>query len=77
MSRLSIFFKNKHHQVLISAGLFSAIHIGYHNLSEIIFSFSLGLIFGYHYQRYRNILVVAIVHFIVDLVAVVVAIHHK
>jgi membrane protease YdiL (CAAX protease family) len=77
MSRLSLFFKNPHHQVLISAGLFCAIHISYHYTGEIIFTFLLGLIFGYHYQRFRNIKVLIIVHFIVDAVATIVAMHHK
>jgi membrane protease YdiL (CAAX protease family) len=77
MSRLGQFFKNKHYTVLISALLFSAIHIGYHNLSELIFSFLLGMIFGYYYERYRNITAVVIVHFMVDMVATFVMIHHK
>jgi len=77
MSRLALFFKNYHLQVLISAALFCAIHISYHNWGEIIFTFLLGLIFGYHYQRYRNIKVLMVVHFIVDAVATVVAMHHK
>ncbi|HZY37258.1 MAG TPA: type II CAAX endopeptidase family protein [Mucilaginibacter sp.] len=77
MSRLALFFKNYHHQVLISAALFCAIHISYHYWGEIIFTFSLGLIFGYHYQRFRNIKVLIVVHFIVDAVATVAAMHHK
>jgi membrane protease YdiL (CAAX protease family) len=77
MSRLALFFKNMHVQVLISAALFCAIHISYHYWGEIIFTFLLGLIFGYHYQRYRNIKVLMAVHFIVDAVATLVAMHHK
>jgi membrane protease YdiL (CAAX protease family) len=77
MSRLALFFKNMHVQVLISAVLFCAIHIGYHHWGEIIFTFLLGLIFGYHYQRYRNIKVLMVVHFIVDALATIVAMHHK
>ncbi len=77
MSRLALFFKNMHVQVLISAALFCAIHIGYHHWGEIIFTFLLGLIFGYHYQRYRNIKVLMVVHFIVDALATIVAMHHK
>jgi membrane protease YdiL (CAAX protease family) len=77
MSRLAIFFKNKHYPVLISAALFCSIHISYHYWGEIIFTFLLGLIFGYHYQRFRNIKVLIVVHFIVDAVATIAAMHHK
>jgi len=77
MSRLALFFKNMHVQVLISAALFCSIHISYHYWGEIIFSFLLGLIFGYHYQRYRNIKVLIVVHFIVDAVATILMMHHK
>ena len=77
MSRLALFFKNMHVQVLVSAALFCSIHLSYHNWGETIFSFLLGLIFGYHYQRYRNIKVLMVVHFIVDAVATIVAMHHK
>jgi len=77
MSRLSLFFQNRHVQVLISAALFCSIHISYHYWGETIFTFLLGLIFGYHYQRFRNIKVLMVVHFIVDAVATIVAMHHK
>ena len=77
MSRLALFFKNMHVQVLLSAALFCAIHISYHYWGEIIFTFLLGLIFGYHYQRFRNIKVLIVVHFIVDAVATLAAMHHK
>lgn len=69
ISRLALFFKNKHYAVLISSILFCAVHIGYHDWGEIIFTFLLGLIFGYFYYRYRNIKVLNSVHFLVDAVA--------
>lgn len=77
MSRLSLFFKNKHYVVVISALLFCSIHISYHYWGEIIFTFMLGLILGYHYYQYRNIKVVITVHFIVDAIATWAAVHHK
>jgi hypothetical protein len=79
LSRLSAFFNNKHIAVLISALLFAFIHLTYKTLSELIFAFLLGLIFGYHYQKYRNIKVVIAVHFLVDVIAFLVysPAHHK
>jgi membrane protease YdiL (CAAX protease family) len=69
LSRLSLFFKNRHLPVIISAVLFSAIHMGYKTISELIFSLLIGLIFGYHYQKYRNISVLIASHFLIDFVA--------
>ena len=69
LSRLSVFFKNKHVAVIISALLFAFIHIGYKTCHELLFAFLIGLIFGYHYQKYHNIKVVVIVHFLVDIIA--------
>jgi membrane protease YdiL (CAAX protease family) len=77
MGRLSLLFKNKNLPVIISALLFASIHLGYKNLGEIIFTLVFGLIFGYHYQKYRNIKVLIVVHFLVDLVAVMTIIHRK
>jgi uncharacterized protein len=69
LSRLSVFFKNKHVAVIISALLFAFIHLSYKTYRELLFAFLLGLVFGYHYQKYRNIKVVVAVHFLVDIIA--------
>ena len=67
--RLSLFFKNKNIPVFISAALFSFIHLGYKNVAELIFTLLFGLIVGFHYQKFRNIHVLIIVHFLWDLMA--------
>ncbi|HEY2581790.1 MAG TPA: CPBP family intramembrane glutamic endopeptidase [Mucilaginibacter sp.] len=77
MSRLSLIFTNKTLPVVISAALFSYVHLGYKNLGEIIFSFLFGLIFGYHYQKYRNIKVLIVVHSLWDLMATWPTLHHR
>jgi len=69
LSRLSVFFKNKHVAVVISALLFAFIHLSYKTYHELLFAFILGMVFGYHYQKYRNIKVLIAVHFLVDIVA--------
>lgn len=69
LSRLLVFFRNKHVAVIISALLFAFIHLSYKTCRELLFAFLLGLIFGYHYQKYRNIKVVVAVHFLVDIIA--------
>lgn len=77
LSRLSYFFKNKHIAVILSALMFAFIHLAYKTVNELLFAFLIGLIYGYFYQRYRNITVLVIVHFLVDTVAFLVYIPHK
>jgi membrane protease YdiL (CAAX protease family) len=69
LPRLSLFFKNAYLPVLISAAMFSALHLGYHNLYELLFTFLLGLLTGIHYKRYRNIKVLILFHALFDTMA--------
>jgi membrane protease YdiL (CAAX protease family) len=77
ISRLSLFFSNKYLPIIISALLFASIHLGYNSTGELIFTFLFGLVFGYHYQKYRNIKVLVTVHFLWDLFATLLAQNHK
>jgi len=54
-----------------------AVHLGYKTAGEAIFTLLFGLVFGYHYQKYRNIRVLVIVHCLVDLFAILTILHHK
>lgn len=69
LSRLSLFFTNKHWPVVISALIFASVHLAYKTVHELIFVFLIGLIFGYYYQRYRNLMVLIVVHFAIDFIA--------
>lgn len=69
LTRLSLFFKNDHLPVIISALLFSIVHLGYKSLHELIFVFLLGLLFGYYYQKYRSLSLLIFVHALVDVLA--------
>ena len=77
LSRLSMFSGSKHLPIIVSALLFAYVHLGYHSASELIFTFLLGLIFGYHYQKYRNIRVLMMVHFVVDIIATAPVFWHR
>jgi len=77
ISRLSLFFKNKYVPVLICALLFCAEHLTYKSLQEIIFTFLIGLILGYHYEKYRNIKITIAVHFLIDFLSLFVYIMQK
>jgi len=67
LPRLSILFKSEYLPVLISALIFSFLHLAYRNLSECIFTFVFGIICGIFYKKYQNIQVLMIFHFLYDL----------
>jgi len=67
MTRLSLLFKNKHLPIFISAIIFGVAHIVYGTLANILFPTIIGIVFGYHYYKYRNIKMLMICHFLIDL----------
>ena len=66
--RLSLLFKNDYLPVVLSALCFGALHYGYKSLHELIFAFLIGIMFGIYYQKYRNIKVLMIAHFLIDII---------
>lgn len=64
--RLALLFKNKYLPVIISAVIFSALHYRYFSLRETAFTFLIGVLLAVHYQKYRNIHVLILVHFMID-----------
>ena len=77
LSRLSLLLKNQYFALIISAALFAYVHLGYHSVSEIIFTFLFGLIFGYHYLRYRNLKILMFVHFSYDFLLTLLDLHYR
>jgi membrane protease YdiL (CAAX protease family) len=65
--RLNILFNNNYLPVIVSAVLFGAVHFTYGTVENIIVPIFIGLIFGFHYQKYRNLKVLILCHFLVDL----------
>jgi membrane protease YdiL (CAAX protease family) len=66
LPRLSLIFKSNYMPVIASALLFATLHIGYWNLSEIIFTFLFGIVCAVCYQQFRNIKVLIIFHALYD-----------
>jgi membrane protease YdiL (CAAX protease family) len=67
LPRLFMLFKNSYLPILVSAVIFSLLHLGYRNLSECIFTFLFGLICALFYKKYQNIQILIIFHFLYDL----------
>jgi membrane protease YdiL (CAAX protease family) len=70
--RLEILLKNTYIAIIISSILFGLIHYSYGTLIQIIGPFFIGLIFAFHYQKYRNIKIIIICHFLWDLLALII-----
>jgi membrane protease YdiL (CAAX protease family) len=71
LPRLEILLKNKNLSVIISSLFFGLIHYGYGTSIQIIGPHS-NRAFGVHYQKYRNIKILIICHFLWDLIALLV-----
>jgi membrane protease YdiL (CAAX protease family) len=73
LTRLSLLFSNKYMPVIMSSVLFAAMHYKYNSLREFIFVFLIGVLYSIYYQKYRNIKVLMVVHFLVDFISLTVA----
>ncbi|QEC76742.1 CPBP family intramembrane glutamic endopeptidase [Mucilaginibacter ginsenosidivorax] len=65
--RLKLFFKSGHWPVIISSVIFALGHWGYGTAINVLVPLFIGLVFGYHYYRYRNINILIICHLLIDL----------
>ncbi|WDF78126.1 type II CAAX endopeptidase family protein [Mucilaginibacter sp. KACC 22773] len=65
--RLKLFFKSGHWPVILSSIIFAAGHWGYGTAINILVPLFIGLVFGYHYYKYRNINILIICHLLIDL----------
>ena len=75
--RLSLFFKGKHLPVIISSVIFSLGHTGYGTVINVLIPLLIGLVFGYHYQKYRNLKILIICHLLIDYNALIGFFHVK
>jgi membrane protease YdiL (CAAX protease family) len=64
--RLTLFFKSRHPPVIISSVIFALGHIGYGTALNVLIPLLIGLVFGYHYYRYRNIKILIACHILID-----------
>lgn len=64
--RLQLFSKSHYPPLIISSILFGAAHIGYGNIAQVLGPIFIGFIFALYYQKYRNIKVLIICHFLWD-----------
>jgi membrane protease YdiL (CAAX protease family) len=65
-SRLQLLFKTEYPPILLSALCFALLHASYGTLINILMPFIIGLIFAFHYYKYRNIKILIICHLLID-----------
>ena len=70
MPRLQLLLKNSWLTIIISSLLFGLAHYSYGSWSQMINPLFIGLIFAWHYQKYRNIKVLILCHFLIDFLSV-------
>jgi membrane protease YdiL (CAAX protease family) len=75
--RLQLFFKNQHLPIIISAVLFGLLHVGYGTIVNVLIPIWIGLVFGYHYYKYRNLKMLIICHILIDYNALIGFFHIK
>lgn len=75
--RLQLLFKNQHLPIIISAVLFGLLHVGYGTIINILMPTWIGLVFGYHYYKYRNLKMLIICHILIDYNALIGFFHIK
>lgn len=75
--RLEILFKNTKMAIVVSSLIFGLLHYTYGTLIQIIGPVIIGLIFALQYQKYRNIKILIICHFIWDFVVIASKIYVK
>lgn len=76
LSRLEKIFRNKYLPVIISSVLFGLLHFGYGTVQNIVIPGLIGLVFALYYNRYRNIKIIIIAHFLYDLILISIALHY-
>jgi membrane protease YdiL (CAAX protease family) len=77
LPRLHKFFKVTWLPVIISSVLFGLLHFSYGTLIQIIGPFYIGLVFAIFYQKYRNIKVIIVCHFLWDIIVLAVMLLKK
>jgi membrane protease YdiL (CAAX protease family) len=68
MPRLQLYFKNAWATIVVSALVFGLAHFHYATFVNIAGPVLIGFIFAWYYQKYRNITVLIICHFVIDFI---------
>lgn len=68
--RLEILFKNSYVAIFVSSVIFGLLHFGFGTIINMAGPFVIGLIYAIYYQKYRNIKVLMLSHFLWDMIVI-------
>jgi CAAX protease family protein len=74
-SRFEEMFRSHWPPIILTSILFGVLHLTYGTVSNAIIPFYIGLIFSWFYWKYRNIRILIIVHFLIDLFSLLVLVN--
>jgi len=66
LSRLQLLINDTYHSIVISAILFGIAHYNYGTMKQLLGTFFIGIVLAFYYDKYRNIKVVIVCHFLWD-----------
>jgi uncharacterized protein len=75
LPRLTMLLKNSNLSIVISSVLFGILHFGYGTFNQVIGPLLLGVVFAIHYNKYRNIKIIILCHFLWDLNVMLIKTH--
>jgi len=68
-TRLEKLFNNAWLGIIISSLIFGLMHMGWHDLLQLIGTFWIGLVFAFFYYKYKNIKILVLLHIFYDLIS--------
>jgi membrane protease YdiL (CAAX protease family) len=72
LPRFNVLLKNSYLSIAISSLLFGILHYSYGTFIQVIGPFLLGVVFAIHYNKYRNIKIIILCHFLWDLMGMLI-----
>jgi len=73
LPRLAVIFKSNVAAIMVSSFLFGLLHYKYGTVVNVAGPVFIGFVFAWHYNKYRNIKIVIVCHFLWDVLALMAA----
>lgn len=74
-TRLETIFKNHWIAIICTSLLFSVLHASYGTIPQVVIPFFIGMVFSVFYYRYRSLRILIVVHFLFDLLSLLVLVN--
>ncbi len=68
-TRLEKIYKNPTIAIIFSAAIFGILHSTYGTWAQVVGPFFIGIVFSFFYKKYKNLKILIIVHFLIDVMS--------